>query len=378
MSDGLGYKELALLQATSGWEVLTLVSLSLITIIMKGEKVKMQTNELIWSKRPVSWTMGLTLALLFASGGARAEREFRFVPVDAPGSVFFTGILGINNHGDIVGVRDGADGRAHGFLRRAGGQSFITIDFPGAISSNASQVSDNGDIVGTYFDSTGFQHGYLLHDDRFTSIDVPDAAQLKGINFEFGDGLGTAVFRINDLGAVVGAYADPDGFAHGFVLRKGRFHDIDVPGVDKSAGLGTTAVAINDRGVVTGLYFTNDAPPAHGFVLNRRHFSTIDFPHAAGSFGTQANGVNNHGDVVGPYSDQLDHIHGYLLHDGEFTPLDFPGAPDSECDGINDRGVIIGQYTDAGGVTHGYIATPRQDRVGLDARQKKLSVLFDP
>ena len=34
------------------------------------------------------------------------------------------------------------------------------------------------------------------------------------------------------------------------------------------------------------------------------------------------------------------------------------GAPDSESDGINDHGVIIGQYTDTLGLTHGYIAVP--------------------
>jgi hypothetical protein len=54
-----------------------------------------------------------------------------------------------------------------------------------------------------------------------------------------------------------------------------------------------------------------------------------------------------------------DHVHGYIWRRGEFTGIDFPDAVDSESDGINDHGVIIGQYTDGAGITHGYIARPR-------------------
>jgi hypothetical protein len=93
-------------------------------------------------------------------------------------------------------------------------------------------------------------------------------------------------------------------------------------------------------------------------VRHRGIFTPIEFPGSGGTFGTQSNGINNRGDIVGLYSDPADNGHGFLLHEGQYTSIDFPGEPFTECHCINDRGVITGLYQDAAGISHGFISTP--------------------
>src|SRR5439155_22017742 len=71
-------------------------------------------------------------------------------------------------------------------------------------------------------------------------------------------------------------------------------------------------------------------------------FTTIDAPGAAN--GTSAAGINAHGQIVGSYSDAAGNNHSFLLDDGTFTTIDFPGAPYTKAVGINDRGQIVGGY----------------------------------
>ena len=73
-------------------------------------------------------------------------------------------------------------------------------------------------------------------------------------------------------------------------------------------------------------------------------FSTIDFPGA--SF-TVAFGINNRGEIVGNYGFADGTGHGFLLDKGNFTTIDFPGAPATAPKGalgINDGGQIVGFY----------------------------------
>ena len=53
--------------------------------------------------------------------------------------------------------------------------AFITIDFPGAILTNAQGINAGGEIVGGYTDTAGRQHGFVLSGGQFQSIDVPNS-----------------------------------------------------------------------------------------------------------------------------------------------------------------------------------------------------------
>ena len=52
-------------------------------------------------------------------------------------------------------------------------------------------------------------------------------------------------------------------------------------------------------------------------------FTHIDVP---GSISTQARGINARGDIVGSYEDSEGVSHGFLLRNGAFSVVDFPGA----------------------------------------------------
>ena len=67
--------------------------------------------------------------------------------------------------------------------------------------------------------------------------------------------------------------------------------------------------------------------------------------------------VNSVDECYPPFVDQ----HGFLLRDGEFTVLDFPGSPATDAFCINDDGVIVGRYTDWRGNIHGFKAVPRTE-----------------
>ena len=68
--------------------------------------------------------------------------------------------------------------------------------------------------------------------------------------------------------------------------------------------------------------------------------------------------INARGDIVGRFLDASRIPHGYLLSDGIYTTIDFPGAARTTATGINARGNIVGDYT-AASIRHGFVATRR-------------------
>ena len=92
---------------------------------------------------------------------------------------------------------------------------------------------------------------------------------------------------------------------------------------------------------------------SHGFLLEDGKFTAIEFPGATG--GTVATGINAAGQVVGFYLNGSG-PHGFSrAADGTFKSIDLPGAIDSSARGINNRGDITGQYTDGTGVTRAFL-----------------------
>jgi hypothetical protein len=81
------------------------------------------------------------------------------------------------------------------------------------------------------------------------------------------------------------------------------------------------------------------------------NFTQIDVPGAAC---TSISGQNEHGDIVGGYSDGTT-THGFLFCKGVFLTLDYPGANDTVAFDINNAGVIVGTYN---GGSRGFVATP--------------------
>jgi uncharacterized membrane protein len=151
---------------------------------------------------------------------------------------------------------------------------------------------------------------------------------------------------------MVGTYVGRNHKAHGFLLNEGVFITVDVPGTNDTRALG-----INNRAQIVGVY--SDSNESHGFLWEKGVFTKIDAPGAA--FVTATSDINNKGQIVGFHDGSSTGRTSFLLEDGEFIFLNFPGARDTSALGINDRGEIVGEYF-TGVATNGFIAAPKKMR----------------
>lgn len=311
--------------------------------------------------------------------------SYDFVRLEYPGAQI-SYPLGINSFRRIVGVWIDANNVSHGYLYSH--HKFTSIDYPGAPQvpyggTVTGGINDFGDIAGTFSDAQGFQHGFVLSmppgcnwdpGDRdckpeYHQIDVPGAVQTTGIDFELGPGLGTDVAGINDAGEISGGYATPGLYSNGFKLSRGKYIPIDDPAATHLPGLGSRTFALNNFGVVVGAYETQASPAAYptsgGFLFDGHKFTSVFVLNSdQGGFGTQANGVNDFGEVVGLFSDPAGNAHGLFWIDGISFAIDYPGQPYTECHSINNRGDITGAYlADPSGYNYvGFVAYPKKDR----------------
>jgi uncharacterized membrane protein len=214
----------------------------------------------------------------------------------------------------------------HGFLRDKRGR-FRRIDVPGAKGTAAFRINDHGQIVGYYSDTRANPdfapdaRGFLLDRGRLTRIAVPGAS-------------GTQPLGIDNHGRIVGDYIDGRG-VHGFVRdRNGNFTKFDVPGA-----VFTDPLDINDKGQTAGTYVDGDGR-VRGFLRDRSgRITTIDVP---GAQQTRIRGINNRGQIAIDAIIDLRH-HSVVKTGDRFTEIFPPGAPAGSAAGdVDDRGRIIG------------------------------------
>jgi probable HAF family extracellular repeat protein len=275
------------------------------------------------------------IALLVGIDQAWAQstgpRSYTFTSIDVP-DASFTFALGINDRGQIVGSHEDPDpnGFSKGFLFSRG--RFVSMDV-----EEADGINNHGDTVGWDIDSNVFFHGVLNSEGVSAAIDVP------GATF-------TVAYGINDRGDVVGVFNefDLDGLQNrGFVANDGGFTTIEVP-----EAFYTLATGINNRRQIVGVFSEENGAIVHGYLYRRGHFTTIDFP---GASVTVVTGINDLGQIVGWTPGGKS----FLYSNGVFTPIEMPGL---HPNGINNHGQIVGYYTDARGRTHGFVLTPNHRR----------------
>lgn len=207
----------------------------------------------------------------------------------------------------------------------------------------------------------------------FTTLDVPGAS-------------GTLATGINGSGHIVGIYYDADGNSHGFLLKRGAFFNVDVPGslVGVSGTLQTEANGINNEGDIVGDYYAPPGAPGapactattaafspqcrRGFLYSKGKFSDVLVPGKAGSI---PNAITTDGKIYG-----CDHDDDYLasmvgfgrMGEGKYITLDAGGG---ELKDLNqavlasmnngatpDGAIIIGLFVDpptSSGQYRGYV-----------------------
>lgn len=221
---------------------------------------------------------------------------------------------------------------------------YATLDYPNVNHTELTAITPSGDIVGLYVSSDGAQHGFLYSKGKFTSIDYPGAAA-------------TVATSINARGDVVGTYADINNDSHSFLLSKGKFTTFMYPGSTV-----TLAWGISPSGDIVGPYATGG--PSHGYILSKGKFSQIpDFPGASDTVATMMSADVIIGGAGNLNGDQT--VHGFMLKNGVFSIIDFPGSPWVFISGLNPVGEIAGGHGDANGVEHGFLYS-RGDYIAID------------
>jgi probable HAF family extracellular repeat protein len=228
--------------------------------------------------------------------------------------------------------------------------SFSTIAPPGSGTSYASGINSHGAVAGGYC-LTGCtypqsQHGFTWDNGIFTTIDCPGA-------------MSTGAYGINDHGQVVGGFCSVNTVCAGYVVNPtqhaflddhGTFTELDYPGPSIA---GTQANAINNAGQIVGTY--SSLTGLHSFLYQNGVYTTIDDPNAVW---TSATTINNHGVVAGFYQDGQLNVHGFIYQNGQFTTVDHPDTGGTGISGINDGGIIVGTWNPPKGGFANFIGIP--------------------
>jgi uncharacterized membrane protein len=220
-------------------------------------------------------------------------------------------------------------------------------DVPGALVTTHTRNNNRGQTVGAYVDhvdangvAVGVRGFLMSKSGKVTRIGVPGAVV-------------TLPLGVNDRGQVVGSWVGPDervnpatgelGPIHGFVWDDGEARVFDVPG-----STSTAAYEINNHGWVVG-NFTDANFAQHSYILRHGEFTTIDHPRAAtapNSNGTKVFGLNDRGRLVGSVGDEQGILHAWSWEKGRFTDLTLPGDPQAIATQVDNRGRIIGVFQD--------------------------------
>lgn len=135
---------------------------------------------------------------------------------------------------------------------------------------------------------------------------------------------------------------------------QGTFVTLDYP---LSGVTDTEAVAINPSGVIVGRYYTGNRV-SHGFMLVNGVYSSIDYPGAAnGPFqGSDVEWINSNGTISGTYHATDGTLKAFTLRKGVYTTIAAPGATETFGFGISDSGIVTGPQCACGFVTaSGYL-----------------------
>ena len=292
-------------------------------------------------------------AALFVGVAAADEVGFHFVSINYPEAAF-TLAEGINPAGEIAGVYLDASGNVHGFVLRRG--ALERIDYPGAAYTELRAITPGGDIVGNYFmagENPGFVpvpggapiniHGFVLkRDGTLITLSYPGHPNM-------------ITARIVPDGSVLGCFHDHDfGYwMRGFLWKDGVYTGLDgtLQGLNVPSSMNNGATP--DLGQIVGFSMDMMLNKNRAYVLQDGGLNVFDYPSASVA-STRAWDINPSGAIVGDYRDATG-THGFLLENGSFTSLTFPGATVTTARGINPGGAVVGWYQDATGA-HGYLA----------------------
>jgi hypothetical protein len=289
----------------------------------------------------------LTAVPLAISPAAHAG-GYAVTDVTDPTGNNFINVLGINSSLTIAGFDNNNPAQSFTAVPPYGPSNFTTVvpSFPGVTvtSSMATGINAAGDLSGIFGDSAGNTHGYTDIGGAFKTVDNP-------LSTVFNQALG-----INNSDETVGYYAPTQlGTTNqiAYSQQGGVFADINhlLP-----TNVNSQAVGINSDSTpsIVGFYQPTSTTSL-GFLDVGGTITPID---PFGSTFTQALGVNDLGEIVGFYVDNITGVqHGYIDNGGVFTSFDPSGSVNTTINGVNDKGDIVGFFTNNNDAVLGFVGT---------------------
>lgn len=249
-------------------------------------------------------------------------------------------ITGRGQMGTIVGYYYDANHVLHGFQNTSGTCS--PIDVPGAYATIATGINNLGQIVVySYASSGGKTYGFLKNPGQ-----NPSQVAYAGAYF-------TVFYGVNDAGQVVGvAYDIYFVPIQPFVYYGGQFYAVGSLNPDSTLPFG-----INGEATIAG-YDRGGSPNFEEALLAPAWTGTITAPNPGG----YVLGINANDELVGGgYGGSCDEEYGcgFMWAGSLLTNIfQFPGAIITEADGINDFGQVVGYYQDSNG-DHAILWSPQ-------------------
>jgi uncharacterized membrane protein len=178
------------------------------------------------------------------------------------------------------------------FLRSSNG-TYADLPLPPGLPSNAgppaNAISNNGAVV-----LSEYTNLYFFNGSTYTTVAVAGAGGALNA---------VTVGGIDDAGDVAGFYYALDGSTNSFIrYANGTFQPIYVPGSTYTEVLG-----MNDLGQVVGFYAEGNEQ--YGFIWTSSGITTLNVP---GAVDTDPSGINDAGIIVGSYTDSTGGIHGFI------------------------------------------------------------------
>lgn len=237
-----------------------------------------------------------------------------------PGAVYSgnTQGLSINDHGMVVGRYNDSSSVTHGFIYDPVRNTIQTLDYPGAVHTEATGINNSGTIAGCFTNYTGggCYRAFLYLGGKFADITYPGA-------FISPPG------GINDPGQVVGVYVTASGPGGAYIYSPGGgYADFSYPGASF-----TQLSGINNSGMLIG------QASSLSFFYNGSYFTTIQ-PAGSGATAPGLLGINNGGAVLGSGLGDPRH---FLFYNGQYFPVSLPShLRSSLISGLNSSNMVVG------------------------------------